>query len=104
MGEQLLARQVAPLSGMHGVRASQCAHPTSRRDGYERRRPELTALYQCIAEHWPGFAERMEEAGGLPRFVRDEFEQYLTCGLVDHRLSRARVSELRALGARGVQL
>jgi hypothetical protein len=73
-----------PSPGVQGARASECAHPPSRRDGYERRRPERTALYQCIAEHWPSFVERMEEAGGLPKFVRDEFEQYLTCGLLEH--------------------
>ena len=43
-------------------------------DGYERRRPEATALYQSIAEYWPGFVERMQEQGGLPKFVREEFE------------------------------
>jgi hypothetical protein len=26
------------------------------------------------AEHWPSFSERLEEHGGLPRFVEREFE------------------------------
>ena len=32
----------------------------SRRDGYERHRPEDTAVYQTIAAHWPEFKSRME--------------------------------------------
>ena len=56
----------------------------ARADGYERRRPEATVLYQCIAQHWPGFAERIEEQGGLPKFVHQEFDAYLKCGLLEH--------------------
>ncbi|KIG11611.1 hypothetical protein DB30_03118 [Enhygromyxa salina] len=26
-----------------------------RRDGYERRQPEQTLLYQVVADHWPSF-------------------------------------------------
>ena len=51
---------------------------------HERRQPEATALYQSIAQHWPSFAEKLEEQGGLPKFVRDEFEAYLKCGLPEH--------------------
>ena len=42
-------------------------------DGYARRRPEETVLYEVIAEHWPRFAARAEEQGGLPKFVMSEF-------------------------------
>jgi hypothetical protein len=62
-----------------------CGHAdrVQRRDDYARRRPEETALYQCVAEHWAEFAERMEEHGGLPRFVHEEFEAYLGCGRLE---------------------
>jgi len=56
----------------------------ARSDGYERRRPEETVLYRLVQEHWPRFLERAEEAGGLPRFVVREFEEYLRCGLLAH--------------------
>ena len=65
--------------------AARCA-PPRRRDGYERRRPEETLLYQLVREHWPRFLERAEEQGGLPRFVVREFEKYLRCGLLEHGL------------------
>ncbi|MCG8556632.1 MAG: transposase zinc-binding domain-containing protein [Proteobacteria bacterium] len=52
--------------------------------GYERRQPEQTLLYQTLAAHWPRFAQRCEEHGGLPAFVSREFEDYLTCGILEH--------------------
>jgi hypothetical protein len=55
-----------------------------RADGYARRRPEETALYQTVAERWPGFRERVEDAGGLPKFIVKEFEEYLKCGILEH--------------------
>jgi hypothetical protein len=69
------------VSRGHG---SRCGTPASlRHDGYARRRPEETVLYQTIAEHWPRFVEKMEEHGGLPRFVREEFQSYLKCGRLE---------------------
>jgi len=59
------------------------AHATGRSDAYERRRPEETVLYRTIAAHWPRFRERMEENGGLPKFVVNEFEDYLDCGRLE---------------------
>jgi hypothetical protein len=40
-------------------------------------------LYETVAEHWPAFRERAEEAGGLPRFVEREVEEYLDCGILE---------------------
>jgi hypothetical protein len=59
---------------------------TARADGYVRREPEATVLYQVVREHWPRFLERAEEQGGLPRFVVREFEEYLRCGVLEHGL------------------
>src|SRR5215510_321096 len=65
-----------------GCRA-QAAHHAGRADGYRRREPRATVLYQTVAKHWPAFRDRAEEAGGLPRFVEREFEEYLRCGLLE---------------------
>jgi hypothetical protein len=40
-------------------------------------------LYQTVAERWPAFRERMEESGGLPKFVVREFEEFLKCGIIE---------------------
>ena len=55
-----------------------------RPDGYERRRPQHTVLYQLVAEHWASFRELAEQGGALPGFVIREFEQYLRCGILEH--------------------
>jgi hypothetical protein len=34
-----------------------------------------------VAERWPAFCERMEQEGGLPKFVVREFEEFLKCGI-----------------------
>ena len=41
-------------------------------------------LHRVLCAHWPAFLERAEEAGGLPKFVVREFEEYLECRLLDH--------------------
>lgn len=40
-------------------------------------------LYQTVGERWPAFRERMEESGGLPKFIVQEFEEYLKCGILE---------------------
>jgi len=62
--------------------AHEAASPAVR--GYRRRRPEDTALYRCVEQHWDRFLEQAEEAGGLPRFVVREVEDYLRCGRLEH--------------------
>ena len=59
-------------------------HDPAHRGGYERHRREETVLYRTIDAHWPAFRERAEEAGGLPRFVVREVEEYLRCGILEH--------------------
>jgi hypothetical protein len=58
----------------HAVHDAHKARAIGRRDGYRRREPRTTVLYQTVAEHWPVFRERAEESGGLARFVEREFE------------------------------
>jgi len=60
--------------------------PCGRPDGYARRTPEDTLLYQVVRQHWPEFLRRAEEEGGLPRFVVREFEEYLACGILERGL------------------
>jgi hypothetical protein len=59
-----------------------------RNDSYETRRPEKTVLYRIVSEYWPEFRERAMEEGGLPVFVENEFEEYLTCGIPEYGLAR----------------
>ena len=60
---------------------------------YERHRPEETVLYTTLQAHWRSFlAETEAEDGsgrGLPRFVVDEVEAFLRCGILAHGFIRA---------------
>jgi hypothetical protein len=59
---------------------------------YARRRPEDTVLYRLLAEHWRLFLATTEaEDGsgrGLPRFVVNEVESFLKCGILAHGFIR----------------
>jgi ribosomal protein S27E len=53
-------------------------------------------LYAIAAEHYPRFIEAIEASGGhLPAFVRQEFEDYLKCGLLEHGFLRVKCEGCR---------
>jgi ribosomal protein S27E len=63
---------------------------------YRRHRPEQTTLYAIVAGHYPRFLSTIESAGGhLPNFVRQEFEDYLKCGLLEHGFLRVKCDGCR---------
>jgi hypothetical protein len=39
-----------------------------------------------VSEHWPRFRERAEAQGGSPKFVDEEFDAYLRCGILEYGL------------------
>ena len=64
---------------------------------YQRHRPETTLLYQLVAEHYPGFRDRRAAEGRpLPRYVEDEFDAYLQCGLLEHGFLRVKCDACQA--------
>ncbi|MGM0578741.1 MAG: transposase, partial [Myxococcota bacterium] len=59
--------------------------------GYERRRPEETALYQVLQQHLETFLERTAEARPdrpLPAFIERELRAVLDCGVLAHGFAR----------------
>jgi len=57
--------------------------PIAAASAYHHHRPEQTALYAIVAEHYPRFVQEVERSGGyLPKFVRQEFDDCLKCGLL----------------------
>ena len=59
-----------------------CAPPT-----YRPRDAERTVLHAVIREHLETFlreATARGEGSGLPRFVEQEFREFLTCGILAH--------------------
>jgi ribosomal protein S27E len=71
-------------------------NPIAVAPAYHRHRPEQTALYAIVAKHYPRFVQEIERAGGyLPGFVRQEFEDYLKCGLLEHGFLRVKCDGCR---------
>lgn len=58
---------------------------------YERHRPEESPLYGIVGTYYPQFLARLEaEGGALPAFVKQEFDGYLKCGLLEHGFLRVK--------------
>ena|SRR3990167_77289 len=58
---------------------------------YERHRPEQTLLYQLVETHYPEFCAQLDAQGRrLPAYVRQEFEEFLRCGRLEHGFLRVR--------------
>ena len=54
-----------------------------------RHRPEQTPLYRAVAAHAQTYIAQCEAEGrALPRFVADEFDAYLECGILAHGFIR----------------
>ena len=63
---------------------------------YQRHCPERTVLYSIISRHYPRFVQEVERSGGhLPQFVRQEFDEYLKCGLLEHGFLRVKCDGCR---------
>jgi len=63
--------------------------PDSNSDSYRPRNPEDSLLFQIVRDHWKAFEQMTEQEGnGLPKFVRDEFESFFRCGVLQHGFVR----------------
>jgi ribosomal protein S27E len=70
--------------------------PFAATPSYQRHRPDQTELYFIVSEHYSRFVQKIERAGGhLPGFVRQEFEDYLQCGLLEHGFLRVKCDGCR---------
>ena len=68
------------------------AHPAA----YQPRTAEHGVLYRVIEEHLESFldaASQHADGQPLPRFVEQEFGDFLTCGVLDHGFARLRCGD-----------
>jgi hypothetical protein len=66
------------------------AHPHRT---YQPRDTEHAVLHAVIREHLEPFLREVSDRGdghGLPRFVKQEFREFLTCGVLAHSFTRLR--------------
>jgi len=63
---------------------AQAAAPT-----YARHAPERTLLQALVQAHYSDFIARLAaQDGSLPEYVREEFEAFLRCGVLEHGFLR----------------
>jgi ribosomal protein S27E len=56
---------------------------------YSRHAPEQTLLYALVQAHYPDFLERLaQEDRAVPEYVREEFDEFLRCGVLHHGFLR----------------
>ena len=73
------------------------AMPLAQRPTYQRHRPEQTLLYQLVEQYYPAFIAALASAGRtLPRYVEQEFEEFLKCGRLEYGFLRVRCSDCHA--------
>jgi hypothetical protein len=62
---------------------------------YQRHRPEQTTLYRLVQQHAASFIAHTEVSTGaeLPRFIKDEFDAFLECGILAHGFLRLRCGD-----------
>jgi Transposase zinc-binding domain len=60
--------------------------------GYRPRRPQATAFYRVIADHFETVLQdaraRSPHGFGLPRYVEDSFRRVLDCGVMERGFAR----------------
>jgi hypothetical protein len=68
----------------HHLLAVAAKSPCKSGAQYVPHRPEQTALYQLIQQHTATFFAQARDATGssLPRYVKDEFDSFLSCGIL----------------------
>jgi len=57
---------------------------------YQRRKPEADLFYRTIKTYWPKFIEEQQRviSQSIPKFVKHEFENYLSCGIPENGFVR----------------
>lgn len=66
---------------------------------YDRRHPEESLLFRTVQSYWPVFLYEQKRVGKvLPHFVKDEFEDFLKCGIAEHGFVRTYCHECRYSG------
>ena len=67
-----------------------------RCEAYRRRAPENTLLYRTVQNHWHELQSEISadpDGRYLPRFVTEEFEAFLRCGILAHGFLRVRCDD-----------
>jgi hypothetical protein len=67
-------------------------------ESYARRDPQQSVLYHVLEQHLPDFLEQACEHGGVPGFVQNAFQDFLSCGVLAHGCVAFAVPRVAASG------
>lgn len=82
---------------MRAAHSARKAHHGQGELRYERHRPEQTLLYQLVEQHYPCLLATVADSEqSLPKYVRQEFEDYLKCGRLEYGFLRLRCEACHA--------
>jgi len=67
---------------------------------YTRRKPEADLFYRTIKTYWPKFINEQQRVAShnIPEFVKNEFENYLNCGIPENGFVRTYCYTCRLTG------
>ena len=66
----------------------------SQSPNYEPHQPEQTLLYRLVEQHYPAFKASLEAQGQyLPRYIQQEFDDFLQCGRLEYGFLRVRCED-----------
>lgn len=66
---------------------------------YSRHHPERNLLYRTVETYWPLFLREQERVGrSLPIFIKDEFKNFLECGIPEFGFVRTYCHACRESG------
>ena len=56
---------------------------------YQRHQPETETLYRTMQSYWPVFVREQSRVGKtIPKFIHDEFQKFLDCGILENGFVR----------------
>lgn len=67
---------------------------------YKRHKPQADLFYRTIKTYWPKFIEEQQQVKShkIPEFVKNEFENYLSCGIPENGFVRTYCYTCRLTG------
>jgi len=73
--------------------------PNSFINPYIRHRPEQGLVYRTVETYWPIFLQEQERIGKtVPHFIKDEFDDFLKCGIPEYGVVRTYCYQCRYSG------
>lgn len=76
------------------AKSATASQSPTQKNGYERHQPEQTLLFRLVEQHYPAFKASLEARDQyLPRYIQQEFDDFLHCGRLEYGFLRVRCED-----------